>query len=1562
VISAWNQVAAGTPGSATIHFPAAGTYPYELDYSECGGGGLYLALLTAQFIAQTDPLSVYVGYADGLRPSGSIFPFPWDGSPGVTFVGGCTFDAGALRFDNSGNTDITLDKVTVDIAQFHFDIWPANLVVPAHAILILTQTGCYNFDTSDFSGTGCGVSNNVLPLVNVTRGGVTTTSTDTNQVLNTHGFDSICQGNESISWQRIAGTANTINVPLPPGASLNLTPFSVPGAIQGQSLALTVSALDGVGNPVPNLPISLRVFGANAQPLNATTLANGLATFTYTGLATGTDTVQASAFISGLREISNQGTVTWSAPGGAGSALAPSITNQSPADGAVVTKPVAVDATIAPPAGQSIASWRVFYQPLSGGPQVVIRTGTGTPPSPLGVTLDPTLIADGAYSLTIEATADNGAVQDITSGIVVSGGLKLGRYTTTVSDLSVPVDGFQMQVLRTYDSIDSSIGDFGVGWRVDLTNFRVSSNHTLGAGGWTQYNKSCVLGLCFTAFKNAAPRYVIVVFPDQHTEIFDFTPQGGTNIFWSCTPQFTARASVGTTSTLVPLDDTGCSYTGDGNIYGSSGAYNPQRFQLTTRDGRVFVLDHTLGLISETDRNGNRLSIDSAGVHSTNGQSIAFTRDSSGRIIRVTGPSGQVLTYTYSAAGDLATSTDPNGNVTTYSYDSSHHLLSVLLNGVVRPIQSQEYDASGRLIAIIDGAGNRTVVSNSVPGQTIAVVDSLGTLTTVTHMDDLGDVTELDQTTGGQTLTTSFTYDSVGRLLSRADPLGKTTSMTYSAQGDVTSYTDADGHTTRFTYDSSGTLTSAIGPDGTVLDSITYNSAGRPTQLQTADGSIKTFTYDSAGRATSVTDSLGRTVAFTYDSNGHAASMTDPTGGTTSMTNDASGQLLSASDPAGNRITFTYDADGNLLSITDPSGRKQSNTYDAFGRTLTATDATGKVSTYTYDATGRLTSVVDRSGNTTSFNYDADGNLIKGTYPGGDATNFAYDGFGRLINMANATSSVASTYDASSRIVSQRETLPVVGAVTTSYTYDAVGNRTSMTSADGTTHYSYDVEDRLISMIDPVGGSFAFTYSAQSQLVSLSRPNGVVDAFTYDSTGKLTSRTATHAGSTVALSSQTFDANGQVASRTDLGGTSTYTHDSTGQLVGVAAPGGATSSYVYDTAGNRVSDPLSSSMTYDPANRLLSDSNYAYTYDAEGNRISRTSRSTGAVTHYVYDAHGQLASVQNPDGTTTSFTYDVLGRRVQVTTGGQTTTYAYDGANVHLEYAGTSQVASYTDPFATDHPLEMRRGGQSYYYLSDVAGNITGLSDATGSTAATYSYDAFGVPTNSTGTVTNPFTYAGREFDSKSGLYYNRARYYEPTTGRFLSEDPAPSVNSYNYVRNDPVDFNDPTGAGIWDYLINTFRATASQRFIGCAMAVFAVGLEYIVGWFFKGKIDLLTYVANAATACAFGALLPGVGPTSTAGQFGWFIFIIPILLALVAALLDVIQQLRCSNAQHPYDPGHTLVVFVMAFAIAHYFGIWGAAAGALKGVASGAAATAIGVTSGGSAGLADQIPGGACG
>src|SRR5260370_14310334 len=144
-----------------------------------------------------------------------------------------------------------------------------------------------------------------------------------------------------------------------------------------------------------------------------------------------------------------------------------------------------------------------------------------------------------------------------------------------------------MQVRRTYDSFDKQVGDFGVGWRVSLSNFRVSTNRTLGAGGWTQYNTQCGLGLCLTAFRSSAPHFVTVVFPDQHTEVFDFSAAGGSNIFFGGAPVYTARARLRTTATPSAMPSaTSIGLQGDRQFFnGNRQIHGPQQVPLATPHG-----------------------------------------------------------------------------------------------------------------------------------------------------------------------------------------------------------------------------------------------------------------------------------------------------------------------------------------------------------------------------------------------------------------------------------------------------------------------------------------------------------------------------------------------------------------------------------------------------------------------------------------------------------------------------------------------------------------------------------------------------------------------------------------------------------------------------------------------------------------------------------------------------------------------------------------------------------------------------------------------------------------
>ena len=193
---------------------------------------------------------------------------------------------------------------------------------------------------------------------------------------------------------------------------------------------------------------------------------------------------------------------------------------------------------------------------------------------------------------------------------------------------------------------------------------------------------------------------------------------------------------------------------------------------------------------------------------------------------------------------------------------------------------------------------------------------------------------------------------------------------------------------------------------------------------------------------------------------------------------------------------------------------------------------------------------------------------------------------------------------------------------------------------------------------------------------------------------------------------------------------------------------------------------------------------------------------------YTWDFENRLSSVTLPGGGTETFRYDPFGRRIQkiwpnaATNSTMVRNYLYDGANIVTELnASGAVVASYTQGAGIDEPLAMRRGGYISYYHADGLGSVTSLTNTSAQPVATYAYDSFGNTTATEG-IFNPFRYTGREQDPETGLYYYRARYYDPQIGRFLSEDPARfwgGIDFYKYVDNSPTNAKDPSGkVKIW--------------------------------------------------------------------------------------------------------------------------------------------------------------------
>ena len=287
-------------------------------------------------------------------------------------------------------------------------------------------------------------------------------------------------------------------------------------------------------------------------------------------------------------------------------------------------------------------------------------------------------------------------------------------------------------------------------------------------------------------------------------------------------------------------------------------------------------------------------------------------------------------------------------------------------------------------------------------------------------------------------------------------------------------------------------------------------------------------------------------------------------------------------------------------------------------------------------------------------------------------------------------------------------------------------------------------------------------------------------SYTVDAAGNRTSKTAL-----------------QQAAPTPVSVTSNFSYDNIYQLTQAVVGGSVAESYSFDAVGNRLTSAGPTSYTYNSSNQLTATSSATYAYDSNGNTTSKTD--TGGTTNYTWDFENRLTQVTLPgQGGTVYFNYDPMGRRIRKVFGSATTIYAYDGDNITEELdSGGNLVAHYTQGAGIDEPLALTGSGGTYFYHADGLGSIISLTNGTGQFAASYVYDSFGKLNTSTGTVTNPFRYTGREFDAVTGLYYYRARYYDPASGRFSGEDPIGfkgGINFYRYVHNLPTTSRDPFG------------------------------------------------------------------------------------------------------------------------------------------------------------------------
>ena len=670
-------------------------------------------------------------------------------------------------------------------------------------------------------------------------------------------------------------------------------------------------------------------------------------------------------------------------------------------------------------------------------------------------------------------------------------------------------------------------------------------------------------------------------------------------------------------------------------------------------------------------------------------------------------------------------------------------------------------------------------------------------------------------------------FDAGERVIAETDATGATTRFSYDENGNLAARTDPEGNTEGFEYDALNRETARIDAAGARTETL-RNARGEVVALRDAEGLISRFEYDALGRRTAVVTPLGHRTESRWDASGNLTCVIDANAQanlqprnaarcTESRRYDELDRLVEVTDALDGVTRHTWDRLGNRLAVTDPAGKTWRFEYDALGRVIAETDHAGKTRRYLRDEAGNVLREVDRTGRVSRHRYDAMNRLLRSEHDAdGSVQERAYDAAGRLASVGDGSTTVRYAWDALGRLLERDSGNGLV----LRYAYDRAGRLLSKTTPQGsTTRYTWSATNRITSLSNPDFTQVDYQYDGRGRLLSRVTATGARAVFDYDADGRL--QLARHYDAARALVDETRwtrDRLGHLTGRRDATGVAVFQLDALYRLTSADYPGSANDeAFQYDAAGNRTSWTRGALQAgagtrhyrYEPGtNRLASIRTGApggpleasFRWNAEGQLVRQTgpgvSRSLG------WNGRGQLVELAT-GGHTERYRYDPEGRRSGRSGGALgERSYAHEGDHLEAEFVGSQVVAKYFRGTRIDELVAAwldggGNGMRPYLFHQDAQCSTLALSQHDGGIAQRLRYGPFGQSQSTSGTSPNRLAYTGRE-DDGSGLYYYRARYYDPLLGRFLSEDPlgfaSGSLNFYTYVGNHPLDAEDPMG------------------------------------------------------------------------------------------------------------------------------------------------------------------------
>ena len=750
------------------------------------------------------------------------------------------------------------------------------------------------------------------------------------------------------------------------------------------------------------------------------------------------------------------------------------------------------------------------------------------------------------------------------------------------------------------------------------------------------------------------------------------------------------------------------------------------------------------------------------------GNSVHFSYDATGKLIKKQDKNGNVFTFAYDKMGRLAKEVDPFRTVKHYVYDGNGNKTAIKLYdqaGVLLKETQFTYNAANQLVEKTipcdfeeDGCEKTVQYQYTLDGkpqsQTIVFPEG-DDLVTWYEYNALGRL--IQETKGYGTddaRATQYRYDALGRLTRTIFPLGNSEVREYDANGNVTAVK---------LYDQAGTLMEETGHEYDTRNLLvaTVNPLGNPTY----------YSYDALGRKTEQFQFLTESgdmiqYQWQYDAVGNLVQETDPLGRLTRHGYDLNNQKAKTVDALGQTTAFEYDLNGNLTSITNPDQSRTTTYYDALNRKIGVEDELGHIQTFDYDEDSNLVSHLDARKGITTFEYDAANRLRRKTNALGNIEETEYDPADRIIRKTDPRGIVALLdYDAAGNLISQTQAFGTDDEAVTRFEYD-LNNRKireihETTQGDQITAFEYDdrglLTHRKNGFHTGSPETWAYEYNEARQLTATTDPNGNTTQIFYDAIGRKKAQT---------------QAQGLIKYYWgyDLGGNITLERKPEGEEIQNAYD--ALNRLVLETRGED-----QRRLEYDSRGRLTREENFngdatQYQYDSAG-RMTQKTEAAGtideAVSTYEYDENGNLVAVTNPLLKTVSFEYDALNRRITETDSDltvKTITYDENGNVLAIE----------------------KKDGTDIEYVWDNLNRKTEV--IVGSTTKqTFGYDELSrlvTATDSTHTTTFAYNDYGRLVTETQGSY-EVAKLYDANGNKTQITYPSGRVVEKNYNENDAL-------------------------------------------------------------------------------------------------------------------------------------------------------------------------------